>query len=358
MLRYFSLVVLITCAVGFRFANKPPFSPLRLYYGRHDDMMVPLSYSDSYRATLSSTAFGTLSAVSSVLLVNTVYAVNGVDAATTTTTTTSTFLGSMKDEKKFTFLEKRVNNEDDGSLFSPGYVYEDICYPSWFNGVWDTKSTTRQVVAPLGKKIFGGEAAYSNALNDVNRTINYESRFLDRGHGEIIADRIFNIKSIGAEAMGKDAIVDLKQRVGQSLLREDKVKYYNSLSKELNIAISPDAVRGDIFDVNLITEDRDAAINEKEDAFVVLEKSIQTISVRIDALAQNPPLPRIKEIETITLYRQLDDGKRISAVQRTATFLSKLDRSVRYRQIAHEEPRIAHTAVDIRKYDVEYVKKE
>ena len=44
--------------------------------------------------------------------------------------------------------------------------------------------------------------------------------------------------------------------------------------------------------------------------FACLEKSVQAISLRIDSLAKAPPPPRIKEIETITVYKKVyEDDK-------------------------------------------------
>jgi len=71
----------------------------------------------------------------------------------------------------------------------------DVVYPSWFEGTWDSASTTKSVYAPLGVDLFGGEGMWEKANKDVDSTINYKSKFMrvptESGVGEpvVIADR-------------------------------------------------------------------------------------------------------------------------------------------------------------------------
>lgn len=114
--------------------------------------------------------------------------------------------------------------------------------------------------------------------------------------------------------------------------------------------MKPQSSNGITFEVDLYSTDR---IQEQltADTFHVMEKSTQVIFVNYEV--PTPSVPLRKEIETITLYRLLDNG-RISALQRTATFLSSLD--PRYAVIAAAEPRVTTNAVDIRCYQLLYNK--
>jgi len=62
-------------------------------------------------------------------------------------------------------------------------------------------SETKEIQAPCGVALFGGNATYTNALKDVGNILRYDSRFIRDGTGRIIADREYNVKSIVKVAM-------------------------------------------------------------------------------------------------------------------------------------------------------------
>ena len=95
----------------------------------------------------------------------------------------------------------------------PGVLSADVVYPSWFEGVWDSASTTRNVYGPIGIDLFGGESMWQKAQKDVGSTINYKSKFMkvptgdDKGEQQVvIADRLFNIAAIADSAVGKVSV--------------------------------------------------------------------------------------------------------------------------------------------------------
>ena len=144
--------------------------------------------------------------------------------------------------------------------------------------------------------------------------------------------------------------------------REGVAADTDSLAEEIRVSMSPNQIAGGIFDVSLTTTGRDhspnAGTKSKVDkaAFVAVEKVQQKIARRMDELmSPNSALGKVKEIETISLYRQ-ESPTRISALQRTATFLSPLEQSSRYRMLSEKEPRVKNEAVDIRIYELVYEK--
>jgi hypothetical protein len=251
-------------------------------------------------------------------------------------------------EEPFKFLMGRALGSD-AMRYSPGVLSADVEYPKWFAGEWNVESTTASVNAPLGINAFGGASAWEAAQKDIGNTLKYKSKFF--GEGAVIADRLFNVKAIASVAMGKGAVLGIEG--DRSIPKTNDREYYNGLAARMYVAITPDRSQGDIFDCSLVTSDRCFAA-ESAGGFVAVEKVIQTISRRMDLLASQPTAPRIKEIETISLYKPTSSEDSIEAVQRTATFLSPTEQSARYRQLVAENPRVATTAVDIRTYNLRY----
>lgn len=73
----------------------------------------------------------------------------------------------------------------------------------------------------------------------------------------------------------------------------------------------------------------------------------------MDLLSSAPPPPLRKEIETINVYKRVNDSC-ITSIQRTATFYSKAD--ARYINAFEKDPRVESTAIDVRSYEVTYIK--
>lgn len=235
----------------------------------------------------------------------------------------------------------------DSSVYEPGIQDSDVFYPVSFTGKWNVSSVFRNVFAPLGPEVFGGENIYNSALQQLNTTLVYASRFKDYNETAAINDRLYNVEQIAEAAMGKNSIINDAQSS-------------DDLAVRLQLAISPPVSNGTIFDIELVTTDREFGSTitprisgrnriklESNVVFDVLEKTQQIIRVR-----SNPPtLPLRKNIETITCYRIVDENTMV-ATQRTATFLSPFD--PRYKIAQSKDERVANTAVDIRSYDVIY----
>ena len=117
----------------------------------------------------------------------------------------------------------------------------------------------------------------------------------------------------------------------------------------------PDQSRGDIFDCSLVTTDRSFA-SDSTASFIAVEKVIQSISRRMDQLAPQPTAPRVKEIETISLYGAPSSPDTLEAIQRTATFLSPKEQSARFRSLMSKDNRVGNMAVDIRTYKLQYTR--
>ena len=69
---------------------------------------------------------------------------------------------------------------------------------SWLAGNWKVRSTTKDVQAPCGIALFGGNTTFNNARYDIGSVLNYESRFVSDSMGRgIIADRrAFRVASV------------------------------------------------------------------------------------------------------------------------------------------------------------------
>ena len=63
------------------------------------------------------------------------------------------------------------------------------------------RSETKDVQAPCGVALFGGNSTYLNAKKDIGNVLSYDSRFLTDASGSVIADREFNVKSIAKVAI-------------------------------------------------------------------------------------------------------------------------------------------------------------
>ena len=66
-------------------------------------------------------------------------------------------------------LEARVS---ENVLSPPPYGLErpDIFYPSWFSGTWRVRSLTTGVEAPCGVALFGGNATFQSAQQEIGKS--------------------------------------------------------------------------------------------------------------------------------------------------------------------------------------------
>ena len=270
-------------------------------------------------------------------------------------------IAKSSDNSPFKMLSDRAISSD-SKVYNPGMLYEDVLYPKYFNGMWKCESTTASVSAPLGIDAFGGPSAWESAQKDIGNTLKYQSRFITRPDGEVVADRLFNVKTIADKAMGKGAVLVIEGDRGiLKGISSNTIAYFDGLAAKINVAITPDQTTGDIFDVSLVTSDRnygsDEGSNAEAGAFAVVERVTQSISRRMDLLSSQPPPPRVKEIETISFYSVPNSDRTVvQAVQRTATFLSPQEQSVSYRSLVAKDGRIANEAVDIRTYNLTYIR--
>jgi hypothetical protein len=257
-------------------------------------------------------------------------------------------------------LADRAMSDASSKSYNPGVKSNDALYPAWFAGDWDCISTTKSVVAPLGMEAFGGDSAWAAGQKDIGQTLKYQTRFVKTNKGGVVADRQFNIQSIASAAVGSDSIMLIA--AGQQQ-QQQQADLSDRLAAEIRVSMAPNQIAGEIFDVTLTTIAREYYFNSNRDSssgddeFVCLEKVRQTISRRMDELMspQTQGKGRVKDIETISLYRR-EGPDRVRAWQRTATFLSPLEVSSRYRELQGRIPQVSDEAVDIRLYDLTYTR--
>eukprot|EP00638_Chattonella_subsalsa_P010001 CAMPEP_0117756972 /NCGR_PEP_ID=MMETSP0947-20121206/14431_1 /TAXON_ID=44440 /ORGANISM="Chattonella subsalsa, Strain CCMP2191" /LENGTH=330 /DNA_ID=CAMNT_0005576731 /DNA_START=28 /DNA_END=1020 /DNA_ORIENTATION=+ len=210
---------------------------------------------------------------------------------------------------------------------------EDVYYPEWFAGLWDSYSTTRDIEAPMGIELFGGNRTWEIAQKDLGNELVYLSRFRYLPDGRVIADRAFNIESITSSAMGKNSVLEVP---------------FQDDPNDVKFTISPAGANGNVFKASLKTMGR--IIESGPDkvtgnpSFSVSETVRQVVSSTTDLRFD----PLVKDIETITIY-SLKSENEIRALQRTATYIVPVDPVQR---IKYEKSR--GNAVDVRCYSVIY----
>ena len=298
-----------------------------------------------------------------------------------------TAYGDNNDDAILPTLRQRV----EGGVVTPSpYMLEasDVFYPEWSNGVWSTESTTLSIEAPAGIALFGGNRSLQLALDDINRTISYETRFRLVGTpkaaptGTVVADREFNIASIIRATMGKSAVLDVPSgqnddpnrivfvlsptgangTIFRAELRASGRHVEESMlpfSEELDTNATPDTEQSAFIsakeNIGASRTWSTATTNNKE-RFDVLETVRQVVaadrSTTTGISTSSPPL--IKDIETTTLYTKIGDD-RVEALQRTASFLVASTNSDPLKAAAIQ--RMGGRAVDVRTYKVVYTLK-
>lgn len=256
---------------------------------------------------------------------------------------TAALLGTTKQAhalSKSSFFAERIR-EKDSLTYEPGLTEPDVYYPKSFLGEWTSNSTCIQISAPLGVAAFGGQRVYETALKDVNQSLIYKTRFVKSASDPdlVIADRLFNVESIAKVSIGTDSVIQQRSQPDSNLARR------------LHLVLSPTATNGDIYDVDLYPTDRAYRTDPSTADFEAYERTAQLISTRMEQLSANPPRPFRKDIETISIYKVLDENT-LQATQRTATFLTKAD--VRYNKIFEINPRVVDHAIDVRLYHILY----
>ena len=205
----------------------------------------------------------------------------------------------------------------------------DVSYPIWLWGTWDVTAKTAEIKAPAGEEFFGADGSYEAAQREIGDVVKYASRFVRRGSAAL-ADRAFNVESITNAIMGKGSIVPASPAQDPNFL--------------VFRIFPPQDPSGNAFRAELKCIGRRFETVD-ENNFHVAETVRQTIWSE-----KNPNLaPRIKDIETISLYRREADG-RVSATQRTATFLTWTGTPVQKDKYFMTKG----TAIDVRTYDLQY----
>jgi hypothetical protein len=178
-------------------------------------------------------------------------------------------------------LESRVT---ENVLSPPPYGLEgpDVYYPDWFEGKWNVNSVTTAVQAPCGVQLFGGNATFEKAQNEIGTALNYESRFISQ-NGQIIADREFNVKSIAKVALGVNSVVDVSLATP------------NKFSCLLSPQGSPSLLTVDLIVLNRRQETVD-------DTRFHCSEVVREIVSPVGGTGNTPRSPLLKEIETASLY--------------------------------------------------------
>mmetsp|Transcript_20239 Transcript_20239/g.31906 ORF Transcript_20239/g.31906 Transcript_20239/m.31906 type:complete len:370 (+) Transcript_20239:90-1199(+) len=210
---------------------------------------------------------------------------------------------------------------------------QDVFYPEWCAGLWDSYSTTRDVEAPCGIKLFGGDRSWAIAQKDIGEELQYLTRFRYLADGRVIADRAYNIESITGAAMGANSVLEVP---------------FQDDPNDISFTLSPVGAQGNVFKANLRTLGRctESGVDSVTGAptFSVSEVVRQTVSSTTD-LRFNP---LVKDIETITVYSRFSADE-IRALQRTATYFVPID-PVQQAKYAESKGK----AIDVRCYKVLY----
>lgn len=228
-------------------------------------------------------------------------------------------------------LESRVRSN---VLLPPTYGMEgpDIFYPEWFSGTWKVASETKEIQAPCGIALFGGNVTFINAQNDLGNILRYESRFLVDGKGRVIADREFNVKSIAKVALGENSVVDVSAATP------------NKFSCLLSPAGSPSMLTVDLIVLNRRQEP--VSTYQFDCSEVVRE-----IASPVDRPKQTPAI--LKEIETTSLYSYFPDTDQVRCRQRSAAFLLPSNENPVAMKMWQAS---GGRAIDVRFYDVTYTR--
>jgi hypothetical protein len=232
-------------------------------------------------------------------------------------------------------LRARLLADPSELLLQPATLREpDLFFPPSFAGAWAVTSTLSAVSAPCGVPLFGGNATYERAReelgNPAKSALRYRTRFLRVSDERCVPDREFNLKSIAEASMGAVAVMDLvssPNRVSASLL--------------------PKGAGGQTFNVEILMTGREQEAAGGELLTMELGRNIVSSSGSGGRIS-------LKEIETLTSFEVLEGGDRIRSKQRTMTYLVPAQEpgSVEFRMWRATRGR----PVDVRDYDVSYVR--
>jgi hypothetical protein len=209
---------------------------------------------------------------------------------------------------------------------------------SWFTGYWKVSSRTQDIQAPCGVGLFGGNATYNNARQDIGNVLDYDCRFLPSDSGGVIADREFNVKSIAKVSMGENSVVDVS------------VATPNKFSCLLAPKGAPSLLAVDLIVLNR-RQEKDADPNKFYCSEVVREIAKPVDESQAQRQQRRPSV--LKEIETTSVYTYDSAKDEVCCTQRSAAFLLPSDQNemaMRMWQLSRGR------AIDVRFYDVRYTR--
>lgn len=208
---------------------------------------------------------------------------------------------------------------------------------SWFSGNWKVSSETKDVQAPCGVGLFGGNSTYDNAREDIGNVLKYDCRFLNTASDDVIADREYNVKSIAKVSMGENSVVDVS------------VATPNRFSCLLAPKGAPSLLSVDLIVLNR-RQEKDPDPNKFYCSEVVREIA-KPVDEKQQRQQKRPSV--LKEIETTSVYTYDPARDEVRATQRSAAFLLPSDQNemaMRMWQMSRGR------AIDVRFYDVIYTR--
>jgi hypothetical protein len=203
---------------------------------------------------------------------------------------------------------------------------------SWFAGTWKARSETKEVQAPCGVPLFGGNNTYNNALKDIGNVLNYDSRFVRDGNGRVTADREYNVRSIAKVAMGENSVVDVS----------------SATPNKFSCLLAPQGAPS-MLTVDLIVLNRRQEV--VSDNKFHCSEVVREIASPVDGPKRKPTL--LKEIETTSLYTYLPEKDEVLCRQRSAAFLLPSNESPISMQMWQLS---GGRAIYVRFYDVTYTR--
>lgn len=246
----------------------------------------------------------------------------------------------------------------------------DLYYPDWFSGLWETTSTLRAVGAPAGYKLFGRSGAYEQAINDIDRSITYKSRFIHTSSNKAlsVADRGYNVAAIAEASMGSGSVLQCTETLNS-----------DNVVGDLTLTVRPSQADGHVFVVGLKMK---ARTQQRGNVPLVLGKGLRPDGGSVFERTTNESYERnetalwvsetvrqevrrgdeenelrgsnilVKDVETTTVYivpqsvtTERDDVTEIRAWQRTCSYLDRGDLKA---TDARGRP------VDVRWYELQY----
>lgn len=209
---------------------------------------------------------------------------------------------------------------------------------SWFAGYWKVSSETKDVQAPCGVALFGGNTTFNNARQDVGNFLKYDCRFLTTDSGDVIADREYNVKSIVKVSMGENSVVDIS----------------SATPNKFSCLLAPKGAPS-LLAVDLLVLNRRQEKDTDTGAFYCSEV-VREIAKPVDETQQQRQQRRpsvLKEIETLSVYTYDPKTDEVRCTQRSAGFLLPSDQNemaMRMWQLTRGR------AIDVRFYDVVYTR--